>query len=252
MATGFMYTINTLTKDYVQRSFCNVPTQFGNRLYFGPCKVPMRPRINPNDYIFGISPSGIRPRRIVFIARVEERITFGEAYKRYPELRGPEGPIHVKPVNDSSLTSGFLYAHIPEAMHSDRWQKDLASQDLDAFFVCFPQTGYVGRWLGSFGPKIDDGILAAMKMCSLYGNKGELSESNNDATLQNPIVYKGPSGGLLFRGLHLETDRPKEIIELCEARISFSMDELVNLPLPSRNKNRRTSCGNNKPSISCR
>ncbi len=49
MATGFIYTASTLTKEYVQRAFRNVPTQFGDRLYFGPCKRPMRPRMRPGD-----------------------------------------------------------------------------------------------------------------------------------------------------------------------------------------------------------
>lgn len=42
MATGFIYTVRTLTKEYVQKGFQNVPTQYDGRLYFGPCKRPMR------------------------------------------------------------------------------------------------------------------------------------------------------------------------------------------------------------------
>lgn len=57
MARGFIYVVTTLTRGYMQKAFCNVPTQWGDRLYFGPCKKPMRPRMQPGDYVFGISPT---------------------------------------------------------------------------------------------------------------------------------------------------------------------------------------------------
>ena len=129
MATGFVYTVTTLTKDYVQKAFCNVPTQFGDRLYFGPCKRPMRPKIRPGDYVAGLSPSNIGPSRIVFVGHVEERITFREAHERFPDLHGPQGPIHVEPVSRSGFFPHCSYAHIPGAMHADNWEKDLDSQE---------------------------------------------------------------------------------------------------------------------------
>jgi hypothetical protein len=99
MAKGFIYVVGTVTPNYEQPAFCNVPTEIDDRLYFGPCKRCMRPRINAGDFIFGVSPSCTAPRRIVFIAEIEEPMTFAEAYDRFPSLRGPEGPIHVRPIN---------------------------------------------------------------------------------------------------------------------------------------------------------
>ena len=252
MATGLIYTVTTLTKAYVQKAFCNVPTQFGDRLYFGPCKVPMRPRINPGDYVFGVSPSGVGPRRIVFVGHVNERITFREAYERFPDLHGPEGPIHVRPISRSGDLPHCSYAHIPGAMHVDRWKKDLASPDLDRFFVCSPQSGCVGRWLAEFGPEVDDEILRFLKTCSVHGQPGELRRTNDDATLRNPIAYRGPSGKFLYTGLHLESNRPKVLLRLCESRMTASVEHLDEIPVPTRHGTQRHPCGSLKASRACR
>jgi hypothetical protein len=42
MARGFIYVVTTVTRDYDQREFACVPTEWNGRLYFGPCKVKMR------------------------------------------------------------------------------------------------------------------------------------------------------------------------------------------------------------------
>lgn len=247
MANGFIYTVTTLTKAYVQKAFCAVPTQFGDRIYFGPCKVPMRPRIKHDDYVFGISPSKVGPRRIVFVSRVEERLTFAEAYERFPNLHGPNGPIHVRPIRGSSDLPHCSYEHIPGAIHADRWKKDLASQALDAFFVCWPQNGCVGRWLGEFGPQVDEEILDFLKTCSVHGQAGELRRTNDDATLQNPIAYKR-----LSTGLHLETNQPDVLLRLCKTRMACSVDHLDDVPIPNCDDALRVSCGSRKPLGACR
>ena len=121
MATGFVYTVKTLNREYVQKAFFHVPTQFGDRIYFGPCKKPMRPKVKAGDYIIGLSPSKLKPRRIVFVCRVEERISFREAYERFPGLRGPAGPIHVRPVHGIGPFPSNSYEHIPGANHEGGW-----------------------------------------------------------------------------------------------------------------------------------
>jgi hypothetical protein len=123
---------------------------------------------------------------------------------------------------------------------------------LDAFFVCSPQAGCVGRWLGRFGPTIDEEILQFLRTCSVHGEPGELNPANDAATLRNPIVYRGPSGGLLFRGLHLETSDPETLLRLCEARMAASTDKIDEVPLPSRPKTGRQPCGSRKTSTGCR
>jgi hypothetical protein len=218
MAKGFIYVITTVTKDYVQGAFFHVPTEWENRIYFGPCKKTMRPKMWPGYWVFGISPKNGTTRRIVFAAQIEERITFGEAYDRFPDLCGPEGPIHVTPVSRRGRFPESSYQHIPGANHPDNWQTDLATEQLDAFFVCAKGEGWRGRWLGEFGPKIDNEMLTFLKTCSVYGSAGLLGAENRDATLENPIVHRGPKG-LLFTGLYLETDEAESLLELCAARL---------------------------------
>jgi hypothetical protein len=245
MATGFIYVVNSVTKDYEQQAFCNVPTEWGDRLYFGPCKRPMRPRMKENDYIFGISPSATPTRRILFAGQIEERITFAEAYNRFPDLRGPEGPIHVRPITGKGRFPQSSYQHIPDAMHADDWEKDLASTRLDRFFVCRQRNVWLGSWLGSRGPKIDDEILAFLKTCSVYGPDGYRGE-NSDATFETPICI-----GSLFRGLHLETDKPENLLALCKTRLTSEDLTAIRHSIPASPRRPRASgiCGVNNPPI---
>lgn len=153
MSKAFIYVVTTLTRKYLQRTFRNVPTEWKERLYFGPCKKPMRPRMRPGDWVVGISPGNGTVRRIVFVAQLEERITFADAYDRFPELRGPEGPTHVRPTNSIGRFPESCYQHIPGANHETNWKADLKSRGLDAFFVCAERgNGWLGRWLGESGP----------------------------------------------------------------------------------------------------
>ena len=98
-------------------------------------------------------------------------------------------------------------------MHSDDWEADLATPDLDRFFVCHPSNSWIGRWLGPAGPAVDDQILAFLNACSVYGSAGYLGQ--NTGTLSNPIAYGG-----LYTGLHLETPRPEVLVDICHGRIS--------------------------------
>ena len=101
MEVGFIYVVASVTKDYLQPNFCNVPTEWEDRLYFGPCKKSMRPKMKADDFVFGISPSSTSPRRIVFVAQIEERLTFREAYRTLPRPPWSQGPIHVHPVESA-------------------------------------------------------------------------------------------------------------------------------------------------------
>jgi len=238
MEKGFVYVVASVTNRYTQKLFCNVPTDFGGRLYFGPCKRPMRPRMRVGDYVFGISPSNPKPRRIVFETRIVERISFEEAYGRFPQLRGPAGPIHVQPVDRGNCSfPENKYEHISRSMHSGDWKNDLATPDLDAFFVCAEKK----MWLGRFGPAIDDEILAFLRGCSVHNKTGMLREFNIDASLSNPIAY-----GRLYTGLHLETNKPKKLIDLINTRLSqnppdFDMMQLE-LPKPNSPESAGKSC----------
>jgi len=170
----------------------------------------MRPRMNEGDYLFGISPGGTFPRRIVFAAKIAERMTFAEAHKRYPKLRGPEGPIHVRPA-EMPLASfpDSHYEHIPEANHADDWRSDIRVPELDVFFVCEEAGPCAGRWLGNQGPAVKGQIAEFLKTCAVYGNAGKLSASNPGATEDAPVRY-----GKLYTGLHLETSEPERLLRM--------------------------------------
>ena len=210
METGFIYVVASVTKDYLQPNFCNVPTEWEDRLYFGPCKKSMRPKMKADDFVFGISPSSTSPRRIVFVAQIEERLTFREAYERFPGLRGPKGPIHVKPVDRPVAFPESSYEHIPDSMHpSPLWVQDLATPDRDAFFVFRLQDGWPGRWLGADGPAVDDTVLEFLRTCEVHWKAGLLSDRNDAATIAKPIRH-----GNLFTGLHLETRESARLLGL--------------------------------------
>jgi hypothetical protein len=249
MAIGFIYVVATLTGTYRQRAFCNVPTEWGDRLYFGPCKRSMRPRMQPGDFVFGLSPSSPAPRRLVFAAEIEERISFAEAYQRFPDLRGPAGPVHVRPTGAAGALPGSGYEHIDGAMHPDEWKLDLATPALDAFFVCRRRQGWVGRWLGPDGPVIDAELLQFLKTCAVYGKAGRLSDRNEDATLGNPVAH-----GRLYTGLHLETNEPGKLLSLCESKLASSLTSTPASPpvlrqtpasgcARTRGRQSRTRCG---------
>jgi hypothetical protein len=214
MARGFIYVVTSVTKDYEQQSFCNVPTEFAGRLYFGPCKRAMRPKMQPGDLIFGLSPSHAGPRRILFATRIEEQVSFQQAYLRFPELRGPKGPIHVRPVERNGPFPLCRYEHIEKSMHRTDWMNDLRSDSLDAFFVCQEQDGWMGRWLGRHGPELDCEILTQLQACEVHGRVNRLSVDNKSSTLSHPIAH-----GCLFVGLHLETAHPDILLRLCRSRL---------------------------------
>jgi hypothetical protein len=207
MAKGFIYIVASTKKDYTQKHSYNVPTPFEDLLYFGTCKDRMRLRMNEGDYIFGISSSKTRPRRIVFAARIDERITFAQAYSRYPELHGPAGPIHIRPVNRQGEFPRSHYEHIPGSTHSKRWERDLASRKLDCFFVCSPIMRGLA-WLGANGPKIDGEIWKFLKKCYVYG-PGRRALGRNNGTKKNPVAF-----GRSYRGMHLETSKPKVLLKI--------------------------------------
>ena len=210
MATGFIYVVTTVGKDYVQPNLMSVPTFFNGRLYFGPCKRAMRPRMQEGDVVFGISGTGTTPRRIVFAAKIAEKMTFCEAYQQFPRLRGPEGPIHVRPTRRSgAFFPDSHYEHIPNANHSSDWRSDIRPPEPDAFFVCAPATSCLGQWLGRDGPAVHGVILEFLRTCEVHGKAGFLSKYNRDASETRPVRH-----GKLYTGLHLETNKPEDFLRL--------------------------------------
>lgn len=96
----FAYIIATVDSRY--RLTGHVPCVEDGKVFFGPCKRPMRPDVKKGDYVLGISGSAASsPRRVLLWMKVEEAITFMEAWKRgkadrtFRGLRG--GAIHIRP-----------------------------------------------------------------------------------------------------------------------------------------------------------
>src|ERR1700722_12738547 len=146
----------------------------------------MRRRMRVDDYVFGVSPSG-SSRRILYCGQIEECLTYRDAHHRFPELRGPKGPIHVCPIKGTDPFPESDYEHIAGSMHQDKWKADLATRELDRFFVFRKCDGWLGRWLGSNGPEVDEEILVVLNTCCVVGAGGKLGM--NAGTLNNPIAH---------------------------------------------------------------
>lgn len=125
----------------------------------------MRPHVRPGDYILGISgASAGRPRRVLLWMKVDERMTFKDAYERgetnkvFRDVRGTA--IHVRPRNVPVYRPGDpgSYEHIPGAPHSDGWRSDLKG-DRDVFL-----TGVKGSWIASDkGPEVTDVLVELLR-----------------------------------------------------------------------------------------
>ncbi|MBI4680556.1 MAG: hypothetical protein HY753_04955 [Nitrospirae bacterium] len=119
-------------------------------------------------------------------------------------------------------------------MHDDRWKKDLASEELDTFFISEQKNG----WFGRLGPEVDQNIIHFLKTCSVYNGRGvHLSSRNVDATLKNPIAF-----GRLYTGLHLQTPEPEGLIDLCKG---LSLDNEIGeakAAITKHRRNKRSSC----------
>jgi hypothetical protein len=119
------------------------------------------------------------------------------------------------------------YEFIPESIHEDRWDSDLAEPELDRFFICSERNGSIGGWLGSSGAAINNEILSFIndvEECSLYGfNPSRMRSSllgRNMGTFDYPIAH-----GRRYTGLHIETVRPEQFIQICR---QSSADSKVN------------------------
>jgi hypothetical protein len=107
-----------------------VPWVSSGRVFFGACKKRMRPHVKPGDYVMGISGAG-HPRRVLLWMKVDETMTFKEAYDRgktdrvYRDLRGTA--IHVRPLDIALYLAANpdCYEHIPGAPHESDWPSDL-------------------------------------------------------------------------------------------------------------------------------
>ena len=78
----------------------------------------------------------------------------------------------------------------------------------------------------------------------MHGKK--VSAGKTYATLLNPIAYRGPSGGFLYKGLHSETNEPEALVELCGARMKSNVNLLGRVLTPTPGRGVSGDCGGRK------
>ena len=193
MAKGFIYVVTTAGKDYEQDPLKHVPYRLENRLYFGPCKKFMRPKMKEGDFVFGVSSARTDPRRMLFTGRIEKSMPSKEAYDAFPKF------------HDSFKDHGWpQFAQEP-------------------FFVFCQGSGYLGKWLGPKGPKIIDGenkeILEFFNTCDAYWS-GQNTLGKNNGSDRNPVAYyPNPASRRGYFMIHLETDKPEILVKMCMDRM---------------------------------
>jgi hypothetical protein len=145
----------------------------------------------------------------VYAARINERMTFGKAYERFPSLHKIQ--VHVRPARKIGFDfPDTVYEHIPGAIHDGGgWRSDFPTPESDAFFVCAAAVRGLPCWLGEGGPSVAGEILEFLRSCRVYGQSPLPLGRNSDATETVPVRHRG-----LFTGLHLEADDPKSLLAL--------------------------------------
>ena len=103
MQDGYFYII---TRHESTGEINGVPGECGGIVFMGPCKPRLRAKVKKWDWIIGISSAKIRPRRILSIIEVGEKIKFAEACKKYPQAiwskENKRGQIYCKPLRQRS------------------------------------------------------------------------------------------------------------------------------------------------------
>jgi hypothetical protein len=145
----FVYIIGRVGSQYKLTG--RVPSIAEGRIFFGPCKKLMRPKMNDGDYVMGISPAQCGERRVLLWMPIAKRMTFAQAYwcgEEDSAFRAARGKaIHVRPIEGLKFTPGCpgCYEHIKGAIHPDDWPEDLL-HDRDAFFVGNEQSWIKKGW----------------------------------------------------------------------------------------------------------
>lgn len=220
----FAYIIASVGPNYKLRG--TVPWVKEGKVFFEPCKKNMRPKVQEGDYIMGISPAGVgEHRRVLLWMRVEEKMTFADAYQRGETDRhfrlARRNAIHVRPRRGVDHVHGIpeTYEHIPHADHSSDWRTDIEGER-DAFFI-----GDSGSWVAGYG-----GPVVTQEAVELL-REGITWKGN--ATLQNPLT-ENP------RGKHalLSGSAARRIIEW----VPEPTKRLLSSPSTASNCRRRCSC----------
>jgi hypothetical protein len=187
----FAYIIASVGPNYRLRG--TVPWVKEGKVFFGPCKKRMRPKMKPGDYVLGISPAGVgEQRRLLLWMHIAERMTFAQAYERgetdrlFRLARG--NAIHVRPKKGVDAVRGnpASYEHIPHATHSSDWKADIRGER-DAFFV-----GDKNSWAAEGGgPAVREELVELLR---------EGIKWRGNPTIENPLTENARGKHALLTG----------------------------------------------------
>ena len=109
----YLYVVTTINRNYLPQVFSSnkgmsAPNVVDNLITLGTCKPRIRTSLHKNfdkyeNYVVGLSPSCTTPRKVLYVARIQELITFKEAWERgeeneiYKYKRGGHSPLNSDP-----------------------------------------------------------------------------------------------------------------------------------------------------------
>ncbi|NDD27762.1 MAG: hypothetical protein EB084_05780 [Proteobacteria bacterium] len=171
---GFFYIINAIDENYELTG--TAPDVSAGLITLGTEKPQIRAKVEPGDYVIGISRSfPNQPRRVIYGMRVGEIISFKEAWERgqtdptFAAHRGgtanPAGEQRAMHAEEGPIIGGDIhvrfgkkgYEHISRAVHAFTWRKDLEGER-DRYVV----GDSTSRFWGAKGPVITDEIACLL------------------------------------------------------------------------------------------
>jgi len=109
----YLYIVTTINRNYLPQVLSpnngmSAPNVVDSLITLGTCKPKIRTSLHKNfdkydNYVVGLSPSCTHPRKVLYVTRIQELITFKEAWERgeeneiYKFKRGRHSPLNSDP-----------------------------------------------------------------------------------------------------------------------------------------------------------
>ena len=164
----YLYVVSTIDSNYKPTPSMSGPNIVDDLLTLGTCKPKIRTSLKKefdmyDNYIVGISPSRTNPRRVIYITRIDECITFKQAWERgnenetYRLKRGGFSPENSDP--ERVLMNGDIIVQTVDGInytffagvHEDDWMTYVVGEKVeserDIYLVGDPKQSryYVGN-----------------------------------------------------------------------------------------------------------